>query len=45
MTDYKHIETAKEPPLSIWDIIGSALIFSWIISLAFLPNMRSFFWG
>lgn len=45
MTDYKYIETEQEPPLSIWDIIGSALIFSFIGTLAFLPNMRNLFGG
>lgn len=45
MTDYKYIDTAKEPPLSVWDVIGSALIISFIITLAFLPNMRSLFGG
>ena len=43
MTDYKHLEIAKEAPLCISDIVGALAIILLVISLAFLPNLREAF--
>ena len=43
MTDYKHLEKAKEAPLCLGDIVGALAIMLLVISLAFLPNLRAVF--
>ena len=43
MTEYKHLEIAKEAPLCISDIVGVLGIMLLVISLAFLPNIRAAF--